>query len=161
MTSAEIALAAITAVVAVYGAILSTYNLFIEHRKHTPRLRVKGSLGNHHPDGMELAEAQLFLNAANDGRCQVTLANCGVRIKGSDDLFVGHHARDVRFPIELPPGSSCTILLPATAIGSYAQGKGLPGELEITAFFQDSIGNRYLSRWQRIDVSPYFRHPGV
>lgn len=156
MTSFELAIAAITAVVALYGAILSTYNLSIERRKQVPRVRVKVALGNQHPDGMELFEARLFLNAANDGQCAVTIANCGLRIKGGEEVVVGHQQRDIRLPVEVPPGKSCTIELPAAAIGSYARGKNLPGELEWRAFFQDSLGNRYWSRSQRVDVSPYF-----
>jgi hypothetical protein len=66
----------VTGLVAVYGAVLSTWNAWVKHRDGKPRIQVKVTYG-YATAGPHLGPTSLFVTAMNRG-CDLTLSGAGI-----------------------------------------------------------------------------------
>ena len=137
----------VTALVAVYGAIASTYSLLIRHMEKATRIRVDIKLGFVSFPSGHTSEPMLFLSAANSGGKRVTLASQGFLLpQKRGRLISANPFRSVDFPHELAPGKSCEIWLAARGIAEQLRANGFSGSVKLVGFYRDQVGNEYTSK---------------
>lgn len=135
----------ITAVVALYGAVLSTYNLLAERRARLPQVKVRVYIGNvTHQDG-SLSEDMVLLEAANVGLCSVTLGSHGLRLSGGQAVISPRPEGDAHFPHELLPGRSCTIWMRARDVAAEAGKFGYTGRVRVIGEYDSQTGQAFKS----------------
>lgn len=135
----------ITVVVAVYGALLSTYvfaTQLIEKRK---RITVSLSMG-FLTFGSRLSESQLLLQAANVGHRTVTLSAWCVRTPGDEQILMPVGNSQPSFPCELADGKAATCWLEAKEVARIRREKGNIGSVRLVGEVRDATGKRFKSK---------------
>jgi hypothetical protein len=149
---------AITTVVALYAAFLSTYQAFVkEWWLHRPRIRVELNAA-----AVLLVSPRdvLSVTVINDGY-QKRRVNQGVQLQvrevmRRDKTKKSYIAQNVMFnpkdagPLE--PKDSFTALVPWESVVEIAVNERLAGTIHVRAFVHDATGKRYFSNW--FPVSP-------
>jgi hypothetical protein len=148
MNFVEVTVAFVTAIVAVYGAVLATYNLFVERANRVPRLTVSLHLGTKHPDGPEWVVPQMFVRVGNAGRAVVHLAMWGICFDERSDVPFGSiptsHAGEATVPVELAAGKGFVFNYPLSGLTTWIERQGKQPS-SCRAYALDQLGNRYAS----------------
>lgn len=134
----------ITAVVAVYGAILSTYNLLVARGERTRQVTTTlswGLLGI----GPEPVTA-FFLTAANPGRRTVTITGCHLLLPNRKQIVMPHAHGTVQLPYNLEEGKNCMFWFPVTEVVRSLISEGFSSEVSLKAVFRDALGKTYESK---------------
>jgi len=139
-----------TALVALYGAILSSYNALAARKEKRPQVRVSVSFGvkvcGSPLIGGEAGPPLLFVEASNPGRRTVTLSSLGLLLAKKRQLFLDPHSEGMPFPYDLEPGKSYRMWVAASRLASWLKQEGLQGKVKLVGFYDDAVGNRYRSR---------------
>lgn len=97
----------VIAIVAVYGAALSTYNLIKQHYANKPKIKIRIDIW----PLLDLPESKIEpfirLTAANSGGGAVTLLSPYLELPEKKRFYGYNPRRDVKFPHELLPEKSC------------------------------------------------------
>jgi hypothetical protein len=101
-----------TAVVALYGALLSTFVLVMQRLEKSKRMTVRLSMG-FLTFGAQLSESHLLLQAANVGQRTITLSNWCVRTPNDEQILMPMGNSHPAFACELVDGKSATCWLEA------------------------------------------------
>ena len=143
----------ITAFVAVYGAILSTYNLIIKRRENKRQVNVtlKWGLLSNMPEPITM----FFLNAANPGKRTVTLTECHIELPDKSQLVMPYSQGNIDFPHDLEEGKGCTVWFSVGEVFRVLLSKGYTGNLRIRAVYRDALGREYKSRSFKGNVSEW------
>lgn len=130
----------LTLLLAFYGALLSTFVFITGRLDQRPRIRTSISLG--FQVGLDGPSGNLlFLEAANVGRIDVTLASWSFLLPSKEKLICpGLVGPQVSFPHELRPGKSCTIYMPLREVLIALKGKGYEHSSKIVPEFTDQTG---------------------
>jgi putative transposase len=162
----------ITAVVAVYGAILSTYNALLRRKERRRLVRVELSMGLL-ATGPHLSRPMLILRASNPGNRTVTLTGPGVRLPNGAQAFFPVPESNVEFPYDLPEGKSCSVWTEASHFARDLRNHGLSGTVKLVGFYRDATGTAWKSKpmsqhvfhdlclhiiWHTKDDQPLLRH---
>ena len=133
-----------TAVVAIYGAVLSTYTLLINRRESRRRINVKltwGVVGDT-PDPRTV----FFLTASNPGRRSVTLHGFHLRLpNGKQFVFAPPPGAPV-FPHEVREGKQCAVWVPVREVVRALMKERFTGKVKLVAVFRDSIDQEFQSK---------------
>jgi len=149
--------AVVTAVVAVYGAILSTWNAVSRRLESSRRIRVEVSQG--FPTyGANLGPACIVVTASNIGRIPVTLVHGGLLLPDNRQTFVREPIGDVQFPQELESGKSCRMFMESRELAGTITRASFTGKVKIVGFYRDAIGTTYKSKAFEFDVEDWLRH---
>lgn len=141
----------VTAVVAVYGAALSTYTL-IQNRKGKQRqIRVKLSNGML-TFGPELSPAMLLIEATNPGNRTVILNTSGIFLPDGKTIVFPNPQSNVHFPHPLPEGNSCLVWTPLKELAQQLRQEGYSGQVKLIGFYRDQIGTQYKSKAFGFDI---------
>jgi len=151
MTS-NLVITIIMAIVALYGAALSTYNAIQQRKEKKPSIKVSQGIGMITDAMGGLSDAMIVLTAANTGHIPVTLASAGLFLPNSQQMIFPPLALNVRFPYELVPGKSCRIYREATSIVKSIKEQQYNGKIDVVVFFQDEVGNTYKSKKTKLDL---------
>jgi hypothetical protein len=141
----------LTAAVAVYGALLSTYTFWANRRDKRPRVRARISFGFLTlPTG--LSPEMLLLECSNPGHVPVTINNPGILLSDGRTLaFIGRQS-NVAFPHTLETGRSCTAWEAAGTIVEQLTETGFSGTVRLVPFCRDQIGNTYKGKGVMFDL---------
>jgi hypothetical protein len=150
----------ILAVVAIYGAALSTINQ-LQMRQQTQR-RLLVSMRQvvaelpRIPDaqgGMSLAPVHLFIiQAVNSGLLPVTLKDAGIIFPDGKFLTKAFSPRhDKQFPLELVPGDDHEVHVDVYDVLNAIGGDGISGEIVVQGYFTTSL-KQYKSKRVRLNV---------
>ncbi len=101
----------ITGAVAVYGALLSTWNAVAKHLENKAWIKVKMS-GGFETFGPEIGPASILVTAINKGQQAVTLVEAGLRLPNKQHTTHYSPSGTAHFPHELKRGQNCYILAP-------------------------------------------------
>lgn len=146
----------VTAVVALYGAGLATYNARQARRNSRANLEVDLTFGMLVLDtdtGQRTLSDQMFLlAAANHGPKTVTLTMPGLLVNGRQMMLEDRLGTEVSFPHELAEGKSVRAWAELDKIRIGLLENGMRGKVEITAFFYDGVGAMHKSRSKEIDL---------
>jgi hypothetical protein len=136
----------LTALVAVYGAVLATINLISRLRDNKARVRVKISTGFLEYGYGPLSEFMVFLEAANNGLKAVTLNSPFIRLPDGKQLIIRTIQSNVSFPYELVPGKSCRTWLEVNQLYRTLKSNHYRGKIKICAVYRDQLDTCYISK---------------
>jgi len=147
---------AIIALVALYGAGLSTYTLIMsisnQKRKVTATL-TWGVIGdNQRPSWV------FFLTAANPGNRTVTLSTPYILLPNGKRFVIPQMPGNVVFPHDLEEGKNCIAWFPISDVIQALTDEGYQNNISIIGVFTDALGTDYkskefignLSEWKKL-----------
>ena len=134
----------ITALVALYGAALSTYTLVRNQREKRRQVRVKLSNGVL-TYGPELSPAMLLIEATNPGNRTVILNTMGILLPDGKTVVFPQPESNVTFPHRLEEGNSCLAWTPMKDFAKRLRQTSYSGAVNLVGFYRDQIGNEYKS----------------
>jgi len=142
----------ITALVALYGAILSTVVAVREWKAKRPKIKVKTSMGFLDLGRGNLSDAMVFVEAANPGQREVTLSSVGFILPLQRKVFLRQPQGSVRIPCELAPESSCQVWIDARELAALLRSNGFSGTLKLVGFYGDQVGRTHKSKAFEVDA---------
>lgn len=139
------------AIVALWGAALSTYTLTINIRKEKTRVKVDLKFGflTYGPD---LSSQMLFLEAANIGNKEVTMSSCALRLPTKQTLVFLDPQTNKKLPHKLPPGESLSVWSTESDITERLRSAGFKNAVKIRGVYRDAIGNSYISKSKKLPL---------
>lgn len=146
----------ITALIAIYGAILSTYNLVLKRREKSHQVSVNLSSG-FLTCGERLSPYVLFIVASNPGHRTVTLDSVGIRLPDKRQIvfpFSGRFGSDVQFPHDLTEGQSCRAWVDVKELTALLE-EGISGRIKLIGFYTDAIGGKYKSKPLKFNIDDW------
>ena len=114
----------ITAIVALYGAILSTVSILSQRKDKKRQILVKLSNG-FLTFGPELSPAMLFIEASNPGHIPVNINSPGIILPDKRTIVFPSPQGDVSFPHSLPPGENCRVWTDLKQLSHQLLNKGV------------------------------------
>ena len=146
----------VTALVAVYGAILATYTAVARWREKRVRIHVEVSLGFTVDQLAGSSEPMVFLSASNPGSKAITLSPWGLALPNRKLLsFHNPLGSDVQFPHELAPETSCRAWVEAKEIARAMKTEGYSDKTKVVGFYRDQVGRTYKSKPFEFDVEDW------
>jgi len=142
MTATDI----VTALIALYGAGLSTLIALREWKARRPDIKVEiseGAVGL--PDG-GWSGHMIFCNALNRGHKAITLQLVGFQQPNGEQYVIPYPSPYVRFPYDLLPEKSCKVFTPASDLAAYLKSRGYLQKVSLIGFYNDDVGRRYRSK---------------
>lgn len=138
----------ILTLVAVYGAVLSTYNLIVSRKEKQRQLSVKMSSGllTYGPNNIPGEEAMLFITVANPGNRTVKINIPRIKLPDNKTVIFPTPQSDVTFPYELTEGDSCRIWIEMKLLAKQLIETGYSGSVKLTAEVDDATGRTYKSK---------------
>jgi hypothetical protein len=135
----------VTGIVAVYGALLSTWNAIASHREKRRHVIVEAAYG-FETYGPEIGPTSIILTARNKGYQPISLTSAGIRLPDGRDAVYLRQSGDARFPHELEGGKSCTICIPMQSVAGQFKQEGLSGTIRLSGYFRDALGKTHTSK---------------
>ena len=135
----------ITAVVALYGAVLSTYTLVQNRREKRRHIGVAISNG-FIPRGADLGPAMLLIRVTNPGHRAVTIQCPSLRLPTGGSVVFLEPQSDVSFPHELAEGKNCTVWTEIGVVSEQLANHGHTGTVKLVAECDDAVGTTYRSK---------------
>jgi hypothetical protein len=148
----------ITAVVAVYGAALATYNLIIRRRENQRQLKVKLSVGYLGIPGVGI-ETALIIEAFNTGSLTITLTSVGMRLPGGQTVVSLLTKSEVDLPHELKDGKNCHFWYDIKDVAQGLANHGFTDTTTLTAYVTDGADNTFESKPLRFDINRWLNEP--
>lgn len=142
----------ITIIIAIYGAILSTFNRITQWRNNMFRVNVKIKWGAMPQPSGDLGKAMIFLIATNPGQRVVTISSYGFIAPDNNNLFFPYRKTTLNFPYELTPGKSCEEIFMAGEFAKDLKHMGYTGEIELIGFYGDELDRTYKSKPWKFNI---------
>ncbi len=143
----------LTAMVALYGAVLSTIILVREWKAKRPNIRVEVSEGTVQiPLGL-WSDQSIFIEARNRGHKAVTLSMVGFILPDGDRWAIPRPLGYVTFPYELMPEKRCMVRTPAQKLATELESMGFPDRVSLIGYYDDEIGRRHQSKPSIFDTN--------
>lgn len=144
----------ITIIIAIYGAIISTYSLYLNRKDKIATIRVR--LKENHIIAGELHGPPFIqLEALNFGLLDITFNHAFITTKNKKSKFYPEH-KHIHFPYDLAKGKSLQIVCNPENISIKFHKDGFSSSIKIIGIFTDAIGNEYKSRPIKFDVTKWF-----
>ena len=154
----ETAVLILTAVVAVYGAGLSTWVFLDQRRRARPQIEIVISQG-FLPRGREIGASMLIMTVTNPGHRTATVQSPGLLLPSGQQVVFFHPNSEVTFPHELLEGKACHSWTPLVELASQIREHGLSGTVQLVAVVSDAVGNEYRSEESPLDVDYWASQP--
>jgi len=138
ITSTEI----ITAIVAVYGAVLSTIIFIKEQNKHKRYVTIKMSSG-FLTYGNDLSDPMLIFEIANPGQKAVTLVGPRIILPDKKNMFFPYIESSMKFPATLEEGKSIQAWIKISDLKSELIRSGYKEKVKLRCCIQDQPGKNY------------------
>ena len=136
----------VTAMVALYGAVLSTIILLREWKAKRPNIKVEVSEGTVPiPLGLS-SDHSIFIEARNRGHKAVTLSMVGLILPDGERWPITRPLGNVRLPYELLPEKRCMVRTPAQKLASELESMGFPDKVSLIGYYDDEVGRRHKSK---------------
>jgi hypothetical protein len=145
----------ITAVVALYGAVLSTYMFITQLRKEKFRIKVKITMGFMSFVSGSTSNAMVFLSASNPGQKAVVLSAQGFMLPDKRSMVFPNAQTNVTFPYELLPAKSCQIWIEAREIAETLKSHGFSKKVKLIGFYRDQLDKVYKSKPYKFDIDEW------
>lgn len=141
------------ALLAAYGATLTTYNVLAARKKSKRQITVTVSTG-FLTFGPELSEIKLLITVLNPGHRDVTLLSVGFLLPDKRQLVnTDPNSGSVRLPHRLTEGTQCMFWASARAIAEQLRGMGFSGTVNLTGFCRDAVDVSHFSKPFPFEVS--------
>ena len=137
----------ITTLVALYGALLSTYNLISSRRDKRRRVKVELSVG------VLQGTLVLLFEVSNPGHIAVTIQPPRLQLPKRGGTIVFPTPRsDVQFPHDLSPGTKCTVWTSPAKLANQLKENGFSGKVNLVGFCKDAVGTTHKSKRLELDL---------
>lgn len=144
----------LTVLIALYGAILSTY-IFVSQKKANKRtIKVKLSTG-FISMGSSLGETRLIIEIINPGNRTVTICSTGLNLPGSKTVPSLGDNTHIKMPHELTEGKNCHFWFGMKNLASGLKDAGLSGKVMVVGYATDGADNTYTSKPYPFDVEQW------
>lgn len=141
----------VMAVIAGYGAVLSTYNAISSRKQNKHQITVSVSHGLL-AFGPQLSDQMIMVNASNRGHRGVTLGSAGLWLPDKRQL-VFMSGGTVQLPHHLTEGTSCQQWTPLADIERELRRIGFSGKVSVRGFYLDALNKYHLSEPTDIDLT--------
>ena len=149
----------LTAIVAVYGAVLSTlvYRQSRSEKRRTLTVTLKWGLLTYGPGlGHSVSDnPHLILTVSNPGHIPVTLRSLHIRLPNGSNAVVPPAQGEVSLPHELPAGHSSTFWVDGWEFAQAAKQHGHSGQINLRAVATDAVGIEHLSDPYEFDIAEW------
>ena len=144
----------ITAAVALYGAVLSTYTILANRKDKRRQIKVKLSNG-FLTSGPEISSAMLLIDASNPGVRSVILNSAGIKLPNGKTVVFPIPEGNVVFPHTLKEGENCLLWTPMKEFARTLGNEGYSGTIKIVAFYRDQLGKEHRSNKFSFDIEDW------
>lgn len=158
MTAAQIALQALTAALAIYGAGLSTYNAIQARRKDSRSLQVRMNTSMF-TFGSSVGPPMLTIEVVNDGHRSVVADPPQLimtEMPGKVMALMGAQGLN-EFPKQLAEGEVGCVRIAYGDVARSLISAGCASTVELRAICKDSTGRQYRSSSWKVDVAEWLR----
>lgn len=144
----------ITLLIAIYGALLSTYSIWTRRQEHKREVKVELSYGITRSPLLEVSPLMLILSALNTGTKMVTLTSMGLILPRKDKkyLTILQPESNVTFPYELLEGKNCSVWIGIEKLAKDLKHEVYSGKIDLKGYYKDAIGNEYRSKSVKFDI---------
>jgi hypothetical protein len=137
--------AIITAIVAIYGAGLSTYILIKNSKENKRQLTINLEKG-FYTSGQGVSTPMLIISIANPGNRAVTIDSPYIELPDRTTLIWPNPLSDVRFPYHLEEGQRCHVRAKMEEVKGELVKNGHSATVKLTAKIRDRTGKVYSAR---------------
>ncbi len=142
---------AIALIIAVYGAVLSTYTAWAARQEKKRKIKVELSYGFSVSPPM-VGPKSLFISALNMGKPTVTLTSMGLVLPDKRYLTPLYPKSNVSFPYALLEGKNCSVWIELKELAEQLKQEGYSGKVSLIGFYNDAIGGKYKSKPLEFDI---------
>lgn len=141
---------AITSVLAIYGAGLSTYNIIAKNRESRRVIKVSMKYGWPVFGQQQLGDDCVFVEATNPGNRAVTLASVTIRLANGRQLVIRQTSSEL--PHELQAGNNVTAWVGLDQLKATLRDEHLSGDVWLKGIYRDAVGAEYKSKPFKVEV---------
>jgi len=144
-----------TLLIAVYGAILSTYSVLSRRQEQKRKLKVLLEYGvTLNPLSQARPPLMLILSALNTGKKTVTLTMMGLILPTKDKKYFDFLRPNsyVCFPHDLLEGKSCSVYIEPKELADGLKQEGYSGKISLKGYYKDALGGKYESKSVIFDI---------
>jgi len=142
----------ITLLIAIYGALLSTYSVWTARQEHKREIKVELSYGFMRNPLSGVGPTLLILSALNTGTKTVTLTSTGLILPKKKYLFFAQPESNVSFPYDLPEGKNCNVWIATEELAKDLKREGYSGRISLKGYYRDAIGGYYKSKSIKFNI---------
>ena len=142
----------ITLIIAIYGAVLSTYSVLISKQQYKREIKVVLSYGFIRNPLSQVSPTMLFIAAHNTGEKTITLTSMGLLLPNKKYLNFLRPDSNVSFPHELLAGKDCNVWVTTKELAEDLKREGLSGKVSLKGFYRDAIGGDYRSKSIKFNI---------
>jgi len=142
----------ITLLIAIYGAVVSTYSIYASRQEHKREIKVELSYGFMRNVLGEVSPPLLILSAMNTGVKTVTLTSTGLVLPRKKYLFFAQPESNVTFPHELTEGKSCSVWIANKELAEDLRREGYSGKIKLKGYYKDAVGGDYQSKQKKFNI---------
>jgi hypothetical protein len=144
----------VTAIVALWGAGLSTYQYIAGKKEQRRQVKVTifSTLATITASGQP--HFALYATAVNTGRRPVSLHSPMLEMGDPPHVYIDVYHRNpkVAFPYEVTEGRECAVRVQTEPLAAGLEQDGVAGGVELVAVFTDATGGRYRSEPMKVDA---------
>lgn len=144
----------ITVVVALYGAILSTYIYITQRNDKRRKIKVKLTAGLMNPPTPS-QEFMLFLEVINIGNRKVTINSTGLRLPEGQTVISLVGNTHVTLPFELEEGKNCHFWFEIKDLAGSLSNSGKSGKIKLKGYANDGADNTFYSKPYEFDIDDW------
>jgi hypothetical protein len=144
-----------TLLIAVYGAILSTYSVLSRRQEQRPKLKVLLKYGiTIDPLSQARSPLKFILSALNTGKKTITLDIVGLILPTKDKKYFDFYYPNspVHFPYDLLEGKSCSVYIELKELANDLKQEGYSGKISLKGYYKDAIDRKYESKSVKFDI---------
>ena len=144
----------LTALVALYGAVLSTIIAVREWRGKRPNIRVEVSEGRVQLSLDAWSDHSIFIEAHNQGHKAVTLSIVvGFILPDGERWVIPRPLGNVTFPYDLLPEKRGMAYTPAHKLAADVNALGFRSKVSLIGYHDDEVGRRHKSKPSIFDMN--------
>ena len=141
----------ITAVVALYGAVLSTVIFCNNRKKQARKVSIRISTG-FLTGNTELSEQMLLIEVSNPSQKEITLDPPFIVLPDRRNMIFPDIGSEVSFPASLSSGKSIHSWIPLNAVKQRLVESGFTVRVKLKTSIRDQTGKTFRSRAFHIDL---------
>jgi hypothetical protein len=144
----------ITLIIAIYGALVSTYSVWGSRQEHKREIKVELAYGFMRNSLSEVSPLMLILSALNTGRRTVTLTSMGLILPKKDKKYLVflQPESNVSFPYDLLEGKNCNVWTTTKELAEDLKREGYSGKISLKGYYKDAIGGEYKSKSLKFNI---------
>ena len=146
----------VTAIVAIYGALLSTYTLLANRKEKLRHINIDLSVGIPTPN-LALGSRVILMTIANPGSRPVTVNSALIWLPNKKQLLLSDHWSNITYPHNLQEGNNCLLWVDPYEIAAICSEEGFTGKVKLIGVVKDALGKTYKSRSFVFDVESWAR----